>query len=314
MTNTRRERAIALRPVEITNQQLMEILSTVRADMSTVKGQIGNVEQTLTNMNGRIGVLATTSTNTISAIDSLARTPLAAPVRAELTVAAPVVISNHEPTREESNAVYAHIHNLMWKRKLSLRTPENILANNLKPRWDTNVAFNKSPNREIAERLLSNLEHRFGSSSMRRSDLQKRLHTNFTSRTRRERMSDDEIAETNALTRRAARADDNECCRVLAYKDNKEAIDLVMLRDCANTLQKAVMSDGESADEMDEDGIKHVIHICNRFIALVDTYAVQAMGSSANQRICRITTCVSNSAVPDNISPNFPRWALRDGL
>ncbi|OAD78111.1 hypothetical protein PHYBLDRAFT_141977, partial [Phycomyces blakesleeanus NRRL 1555(-)] len=79
MTNTRRERAIALRPVEITNQQLMEILSTVRADMSTVKGQIGNVEQTLTNMNGRIGVLATTSTNTISAIDSLARTPLAAP-------------------------------------------------------------------------------------------------------------------------------------------------------------------------------------------------------------------------------------------
>ncbi|OAD65123.1 hypothetical protein PHYBLDRAFT_171279 [Phycomyces blakesleeanus NRRL 1555(-)] len=88
MTNTRRERAIALRPVEITNQQLMEILSTVRADMSTVKGQIGNVEQTLTNMNGRIGVLATTSTDTISAIDSLARTPLAAPVRAELTVAA----------------------------------------------------------------------------------------------------------------------------------------------------------------------------------------------------------------------------------
>ncbi|OAD68006.1 hypothetical protein PHYBLDRAFT_151091 [Phycomyces blakesleeanus NRRL 1555(-)] len=290
MTNTRRECAIALRPVEITNQQLMEILSTVRADMSTVKGQIGNVEQTLTNMNGRIGILATTSTNTISAIDSLARTPLAAPVRAELTVAAPVVISNHEPTCEESNAVY-----------LSLRTPENILANNLKPRWDTNVAFNKSPNREIAERLLSNLERR----------------------TCRERMSDDEIAETNALTQRAARADDNECCRVLAYKDNKEAIDLVMLRDCANTLQKAVMSDGESANEMDEDGIKHVIHIvqpgwrsdeCNRFIALVDTYAVQAMGSSANQRIRRITTSVSNSAVPDNISPNFPRWALRDGL
>ncbi|OAD65786.1 hypothetical protein PHYBLDRAFT_175748 [Phycomyces blakesleeanus NRRL 1555(-)] len=323
MTNTRRERAIALRSVEIINQQLMEILSTVRADMSTVKGQISNVEQTLTNMNGRIGVLATTSTNTISAIDSLARTPLAAPVRAELTVAAPVVISNHEPTREESNAVY--------KPKLSLRTPENILANNLKPRWDTNVAFNKSPNREIAKRLLSNLERRFGSSSMRRSDLQKRLHTNFTSRTHCKRMSDDEIAETNALTQRAARADDmsimliyiNECHRVLAYKDNKEAIDLVMLRDCANTLQKAVMSDGESANEIDEDGIKHVIHIvqpgwrsdeCNRFIALVDTYAVQAMGSSANQRIRRITTSVSNSAVLDNISPNFPWWALRDGL
>ncbi|OAD68287.1 hypothetical protein PHYBLDRAFT_68834 [Phycomyces blakesleeanus NRRL 1555(-)] len=240
MTNTRHERAIALRPVEITNQQLLEILSTVRVDMSTVKGQISNVEQTLTNMNGRICVLATTSTNTISAIDSLARAPLAAPI----------VISNHEPTREESNAVY-----------LSLRTPENILANNLKPRWDTNVAFNKSPNREIAKRLLSNLEHMFGSSSMRQSDLRKRLHTNFTSRTRHERMSDDEIVETNALTQRAARADDNECCRVLAYKDNKEAIDLVMLRDCANTLQKAVMSDGESADEMDEDGIKHVIHI-----------------------------------------------------
>ncbi|OAD78049.1 hypothetical protein PHYBLDRAFT_164929 [Phycomyces blakesleeanus NRRL 1555(-)] len=176
---------------------------------------------------------------------------------------------------------------------------------------------------EIAKRLLSNLERRFGSTSMRRSDLQKRLHTNFTSRTRRERMSDDEIAETNAFTQRAARADNNECCRVLAYKDNKEAIDLVMLRDCANTLQKAVMSDGESADEMDEDDIKHVIHIvqsgwrsneCNRFIALVDTYAIQAMGSSANQRIRRITTSVSNSAVPYNISPNFPQWALRDGL
>ncbi|OAD74078.1 hypothetical protein PHYBLDRAFT_144538 [Phycomyces blakesleeanus NRRL 1555(-)] len=308
MPNTRRERAIALHPVEITNQQLMEILSTVRADMSIIKGQIGNVQQTLTNMNGRIGILATPSTNTVT----------------NLTVAAPVVISNHEPTREESNAVYqAHIHNLMWKPKLSLRTPENILVNNLKPRWDTNVAFNKSPNREIAERLLSNLERRFGSSSMRRSNLQKRLHINFTSRTHRERMSDDEIAETNALTRRAARADDNECCRVLAYKDNKEAIDLVMLRDCANTLQKAVMSDGESDNEMDEDGIKHVIHIvqpswrsdeCNRFIALVDTYAVQAIGSSANKRIRRITTSVSNSAVPDNISPNFPRWGLRDGL
>ncbi|OAD74562.1 hypothetical protein PHYBLDRAFT_144997 [Phycomyces blakesleeanus NRRL 1555(-)] len=315
MTNTRRERAIALRPVEIPNQQLMEILSTVRADMFIIKGQIGNVEQTLTNMNDRIGVLATTSTNTISAIDSLARTLLAATVRAELTVAAPVVISNHEPTCEESNAVY--------KPKLSLRTPENILANNLKPRWDINVAFNKSLNREIAERLLSNLEHRFGSSSMRWSDLQKRLHTNFTSRTRRERMSDDEIAETNALIQRAARADDNECRCVLAYKDNKEAIDLVMLRACANTLQKAVMSDGESANEMDEDGIKHVIHIvqlgwrsdeCNCCIALVDTYAVQAMGSSANQRICKITTSVSNSAVPDNISHNFPWWTLRDGL
>ncbi|OAD74846.1 hypothetical protein PHYBLDRAFT_167189 [Phycomyces blakesleeanus NRRL 1555(-)] len=100
MTNTRCERAIALCPVEITNQQLMEILSTVRADMSTIKGQIGNVEQTLTNMNGRIGVLVTTSTNTISAIDSLARAPLAAPMRAEFTIAAPVIISNHEPTHE----------------------------------------------------------------------------------------------------------------------------------------------------------------------------------------------------------------------
>ncbi|OAD78133.1 hypothetical protein PHYBLDRAFT_141999 [Phycomyces blakesleeanus NRRL 1555(-)] len=315
MTNIRRECTIAFRPVETTNQQLMKILSTVRVDMSTIKGQIGNVEQTLTNMNGRIGVLATTSTNTISAIDSLARAPLAAPVRAELTVAAPVVISNHEPTCEESNAVY--------KPKLSLRTPENILANNLKPRWDTNVPFNKSPDREIAERLLSNLECRFGSSSMRWSDLQKRLHTNFTSRTCCERMSDNEIVETNTLTQRAAHADDNKCYHILAYKDNKETIDLVLLRDCANTLQKAVMSDGESANEMDEDGIKHVIHIiqpgwrsdeCNRFIALVDTYAVQAMGSSANQRIHRITTSVSNSAVPNNISSNFPRWALRDGL
>ncbi|OAD74847.1 hypothetical protein PHYBLDRAFT_167190 [Phycomyces blakesleeanus NRRL 1555(-)] len=127
-------------------------------------------------------------------------------------------------------------------------------------------------------------------------------------------MSDDEIAETNALTRRAARADNNECRHVLTYKDNKEAIDLVMLRNCANTLQKTAISDGESANEMDNDGIKHVIHICNRFIALVDTYAVQAMRSSANQRIRRITTSVSNSAVLDSISPNFPQWALRDGL
>ncbi|OAD78050.1 hypothetical protein PHYBLDRAFT_164930 [Phycomyces blakesleeanus NRRL 1555(-)] len=111
MTNTRRERAIALCPVEITNQQLMEILSTVRANMSTIKGQIGNVEQTLTNMNGRINILATTSINIISAIDSLVRAPLAAPVRAKLTLAAPVVISNHEPTRKESNAVYvSNIH------------------------------------------------------------------------------------------------------------------------------------------------------------------------------------------------------------
>ncbi|OAD68824.1 hypothetical protein PHYBLDRAFT_149834 [Phycomyces blakesleeanus NRRL 1555(-)] len=272
MTNTRRECAIALCPVEITNQQLMEILSTVRADMSTIKGQIGNVEQTLTNMNGRIGVLATISTNTISVIDSLARAPLAASVRAESTVAAPVVISNHEPTLEESNAVYAHIYNLMWKSKLSLRTPENILANNLKPRWDTNIAFNKSLNREIAKTLLFNLERRFSSSSMRQSDLRKRV----------------------------ARADDNECRRVLAYKNNKEGIDLVMLRDCANTLQKAVLSDGESANEMDKDGIKHVIHI--------------AMESSANQRICRITTSVSNSAVQNNISSNFTQWALRDRL
>ncbi|OAD73073.1 hypothetical protein PHYBLDRAFT_71593 [Phycomyces blakesleeanus NRRL 1555(-)] len=243
MTNTRCKRAIALRSVEITNQQLMEILSTVRVDMSTIKEQISNAEQTLTSMYGRIGALATTSTNTISAIDSLARVPLAAPVRVELTIAAPVVISNHESTCEKSNAVYMSTYSQPY------------------PRWDTNVAFNKSPNREIAEQLLSNLEYRFGSSSMRWSDLQKRLHTNFTSRTRRERMSDDEIAETNALTQRAARADNNECHYVLIYKDNKEAIDLLMLRDCANTLQKAVMSDGESADEMDKDGIKHVIYI-----------------------------------------------------
>ncbi|OAD72712.1 hypothetical protein PHYBLDRAFT_146025 [Phycomyces blakesleeanus NRRL 1555(-)] len=280
-------RQLALHPIEITNEQLMEILSTLKTNMTAMG----------INMAADIiGVFATSSTETITAIDSLSRAPLVSPTNTIANVSQPAFNTLSEFSKKASNDVYAHIRNLMWDPKLKTRNQADILANESKPRWNTNVFFYKSPNKELVMRLLENLKHKFTHEEFREADLRARLHKNFTSR--------------------------NHIRHLLAYTDNKEAIDLQMKRDCDFTMQMAAMSNGESADEDFKNRTKSIIKIVwpgwrsdefNTLIKLVDEYVIEAMGSSASQMKERVFTSVSNTAVPDDITPKFPPWALRDG-
>ncbi|OAD66613.1 hypothetical protein PHYBLDRAFT_168477 [Phycomyces blakesleeanus NRRL 1555(-)] len=320
-TMTIQRRQLALRPVEITNEQLMKILSTLKtnmtamgtnmaADMLIVQEQIGTVEDTLLNMNSRIGVLATSSTETITAIDSLSRAPLISPTNTMANVSQSAFNAPSEFSKKASNNVYAHIRNLMWDPKLKTRNQADILANESKPRWNTNVFFYKSPNKELVVRLLENLKRKFTHEGFREADLRTRLHKNFTSRVSKARKTEEEIKATNTRSRRAGRARDNHTRRLLAYTDNKEVIDLQMKRYCDFTMQMAAMFDGESADEDFENRTKSIF---NTLIKLVEEYVIEAMGSSASQMKERVFTSVSNTAVPDDITPKFSQWALRDG-
>ncbi|OAD65497.1 hypothetical protein PHYBLDRAFT_72299 [Phycomyces blakesleeanus NRRL 1555(-)] len=253
-------------------------------------------------------------------------------------VSQPAFNAPSEFSKKASNDVYAHIRNLMWDPKLKTRNQADILANESKPRWNTNVFFYKSPNKELVVRLLENLKRKFTHERFREADLRARLHKNFTSWVSKARRTEEEIKATNTRSRRAGRARDNHTRRLLAYTDNKEAIDLQMKRDCDFTIQMAAMSDGESADEDFENRTKSIIKIVrpgwrsdeiyyfiliimsyykkykfNTLIKLVDEYVIEAMGSSASQMKERVFPSVSNTAVPDDITPKFPQWALRDG-
>ncbi|OAD74050.1 hypothetical protein PHYBLDRAFT_145514 [Phycomyces blakesleeanus NRRL 1555(-)] len=304
---TIQRRQLALRPIEITNEQLIEILSTLKtnmtamgnnmaADMSIVQEQIGTVEDKLLNMNSRINVLATSSIETITDIDSLSRAPLVSPTNTMANVSQPAFNAPYEFSKKASNDVYAHIRNLMWDPKLKTINQVDILANESKPRWNTNVFFYKSPNKELVVRLLENLKRKCIHKGFREANFRARLHKNFISQ--------------------------NHTRRLLVYTDNKEAIDLQMKRDCDFTMQMAAMSNGESADEDFENRTKSIVKIVrpgwrsdefNTLIKLVDKYVIEAMGSSAFQMKERVFTSVSNTAVPDDITSKLPQWALRDG-
>ncbi|OAD72409.1 hypothetical protein PHYBLDRAFT_146602 [Phycomyces blakesleeanus NRRL 1555(-)] len=228
-------------------------------------------------------------------------------------VSQPAFNAPSEFSKKASNDVYAHIRNLMWDPKLKTRNQADILANESKPRWNTNVFFYKSPNKELVVRLLENLKCKFTHEGFREADLREKLYKNFTSWVSKARKTEEKIKATNTRLRRAGRARDNHTCRLLAYTDNKEAIDLQMKRDCDFMMQMAAMFDGESADEDFENRTKSIVKIFNTLIKLVDEYVIEAMGSSASQMKKRVFTSVSNTAVPDDITPKFPQWALRDG-
>ncbi|OAD71022.1 hypothetical protein PHYBLDRAFT_171085 [Phycomyces blakesleeanus NRRL 1555(-)] len=240
--------------------------SNIAADMSIVQAQIGTVEETFLNMNSRISVLATSSTETITSIDSLSRVPLVAPANTMANVAQHAFNAPSEFSKKASNDVYvsinvSHIRNLMWDPKLKTRNQADILANESKPRWNTNVFFSKSPNKELVVRLLENLKRKFTHEGFREADLRARLHKNFTSRVSKARKTEEGIKATNTRSRRAGRARGNHTRRLLAYTDNKDAIDLEMKRDCDFTMQVAAISDGESADEDSENHTKSIVKI-----------------------------------------------------
>ncbi|OAD66598.1 hypothetical protein PHYBLDRAFT_152401 [Phycomyces blakesleeanus NRRL 1555(-)] len=90
-------------------------------------------------MNSRIDVLATSSTETITAIDSLSRAPLVSSANIIANVAQSAFNAPSGFSKKAYNDVYAHIRNLMWDLKLKTRNQVDILANESKPRWNTNV-------------------------------------------------------------------------------------------------------------------------------------------------------------------------------
>ncbi|OAD65944.1 hypothetical protein PHYBLDRAFT_160717 [Phycomyces blakesleeanus NRRL 1555(-)] len=96
----------------------------------------------------------------------------------------------------------------MWDPKLKTRNQADILANESKPRWNTNVFFYKSPNKELVVRLLENLKRKFTYEGFREADLRARLHKNFTSQVSKARKTEEEIKVTNTRLRRAGRVRD----------------------------------------------------------------------------------------------------------
>ncbi|OAD65295.1 hypothetical protein PHYBLDRAFT_176213 [Phycomyces blakesleeanus NRRL 1555(-)] len=80
--------------------------------------------------------------------------------------------------------------------------------------------------------------------------------------------------------------------------------------DCDFMMQVAVMSDEQPADKDFKNRMKSIVKIVCKFntlIKFVDDYVIEAIGSSASQMKERVLISVSNTAVPDDITPKFPQ-------
>ncbi|KAG2191865.1 hypothetical protein INT47_005970, partial [Mucor saturninus] len=227
------------------------------------------------------------------------------------------------PSHKTSVEVNRKIREFLWEPNFHANTPAEILANTNKPRWNTDVHFNVTPNKELVNRLLVVLERKFAGDGMRTKDLRDKLHKNFINRCKQEKISAAAKEITNTRSRRARRAGENHKRRTKAYGSNMVAINQEMGRDCANALPKEAMSGGESDDEVSETGRRRVIRTVrpswrsdeyNRFIQVIDRFVGLQLGANSHQLLSRVYGRTVDVAVPTNLNPSLAQWALRHGL
>ncbi|OAD74863.1 hypothetical protein PHYBLDRAFT_144221 [Phycomyces blakesleeanus NRRL 1555(-)] len=75
----------------------------------------------------------------------------------------------------------------MQRDKFTSNDPALVSANEAKPRWETDVFFNRSSNKTIVANLLGYLPPKFVGQSIKTSEFRTMVHTNFWSTTRKDR-------------------------------------------------------------------------------------------------------------------------------
>ncbi|KAL0077318.1 hypothetical protein J3Q64DRAFT_1840240 [Phycomyces blakesleeanus] len=89
----------------------------------------------------------------------------------------------------------------MRRDKFTSNDPALVSANEAKPRWKTDVFFNRSPNKEIVANLLGYLLPKFVGQGIKTSEFHTMVHTNFRSTTHKNREDPMVRAATNACGR-----------------------------------------------------------------------------------------------------------------
>ncbi|OAD77712.1 hypothetical protein PHYBLDRAFT_164604 [Phycomyces blakesleeanus NRRL 1555(-)] len=295
-----------------TDVQLLQALNAMKEEMKAMKDKI-------TLMDTRIGVVITGNATAINGIDALSALPASAHVPtnvASTSAALPITESS------DTNAVFGYIHGYMWNPKLKSRDQAEIQANAIKPKWAVDVRFDRSPNRELVKQLLYYLEKKFAGTDMRTRDLRKCIYTNFCSRRRQQRELPETRRALNTNSRRSGRETDNYTRRRLAYDAYKADIDLKMGRNCSGLIQKSVMSEGESDDDMSPSQPRNEIRVArpswrsdelNKFITEVDSFVVKQLGANSRQLLKRVYGRTVESTVPIDLDPALPQWALKYG-
>ncbi|KAL0081738.1 hypothetical protein J3Q64DRAFT_1823618 [Phycomyces blakesleeanus] len=114
----------------------------------------------------------------------------------------------------------------MRRDKFTSNDPALVSANEAKPRWEMDVFFNISLNKEIVANLLGYLLPKFVGQGIKTSKFRTMVHTNFQSTTRKDREDPMVRAATNARGRRAAR--ETEVSVVLYFIPNL-TIELILI-------------------------------------------------------------------------------------
>ncbi|OAD80864.1 hypothetical protein PHYBLDRAFT_161502 [Phycomyces blakesleeanus NRRL 1555(-)] len=278
-----------------TDVQLLQALNVMKEEMKAMKDKI-------TLMDTRIGVVITGKATAINDIDALSALP--APVHVPTSVAS---TSAALPTTKSSDT------NAVFNPKLKSRDQAEIQANAIKPKWAVDVRFDRSLNRELVKQLLYYLEKKFAGTDMRTRNLHKCIYTNFCSRHRQQR----ELLETrqslNTNSRRSGCETDD------TYKAD---IDLKMSQNCSGLIQKLVMSEGESDNDMSPSQPRNEIRVAcpswrsdelNKFITEVDSFVVKQLGANSHQLLKRVYGRTVESAVSIDLDPALPQWALKYG-
>ncbi|OAD68546.1 hypothetical protein PHYBLDRAFT_150140 [Phycomyces blakesleeanus NRRL 1555(-)] len=236
-----------------------------------MKEEIKAMKYKITLMDTRIGVVITSNATAINDIDALSALP--APVDVPTSVAS---TSAALPTTESSdtNAVFGYIHGYMWNPKLKSRDQAEIQANAIKPKWAVDIRFDCSPNRELVKQLLYYLEKKFAGTDMRTRD-----------------------PPLNTNSRRSDLETDNYTHRRLAYDAYKADIDLKIGQNCSGLIQKSVMSEGESDDDMSLFQPRNEICVAHP-------------SWRSDERVYGRTV---ESTVPIDLDPALPQWALKYG-
>ncbi|KAI9008987.1 hypothetical protein CLU79DRAFT_775549 [Phycomyces nitens] len=296
------------------NLSIMDRLTSMEHHITTVTGEVVAVRDQLTTMTNSLGIInRVQGSNDTPGIHGLASPVTAADINS------PVILP--DLTRKKSTDIYKLIRNFMWKSKIKSTNLAEIAANNSKPRWNTSVFFNASPNKELVADLLAFIEPRLTGSGLRRSDIRKSIYSNFTSRRRKDKEDPAVRAALNTRSRRTGRQADLLNRRLLAYTNHKDVIDKSIGEDCSGLIQKSTMSEGESDYEGSMSSKRRVISVTrpgwrsdkfNQFLEMIDAHVTFNLGCNSHQVLPRIITSVSISLAPTDLDPPLPQWTLRD--
>ncbi|KAG2191150.1 hypothetical protein INT47_012156 [Mucor saturninus] len=308
-------RALAPQP-NAENPRMMEEIIAMKQTVLTISNDVGFLKQAYTTMNGQSGTNVGGNTNTGQPSNAGPVVPVAV---------APVVSTTGnvlpEPKPKDLTEVIRLIHGYMWTPRFRSNDQAEIEANNRKPRWNTKVFFNDSPNKELVDNLMAFLVQRSRDPRLRNSDIREKVHNHFRSRCHLESQTSSKRDAAKAKTRRSSREGDHLKRRGLTYAKNKAAIDAAMGRDCSNLIQKGAMSDGESGDETPGTPGVRIVHVkrpswrsneFNHFLEMVDLYARVDLGNNSRQLMERRFHSVVTKPVPDSMLPPPPQWTVRD--